>query len=69
MDETDGLLQQNSQMTHPDHDTLQQLSPYLDAKRQELTTTLAALKKDRQLDAIHVRLDEINNKLDNKKYN
>ena len=29
----------------------------------------AEYRKDRQLDAIHVRLDEINNKLDNKKYN
>jgi hypothetical protein len=30
---------------------------------------MAEYHKDRQLDAIHVRLDEINNKLDNKKYN
>lgn len=51
MGETDGLLQQNRQMTHPDHDTLHELSPYLDGKRQELTNTLAALKKDRQIAA------------------
>lgn len=30
---------------------------------------MAKLHKDRQLDAIHVRLDEIIRKLDNKKYN
>ena len=30
---------------------------------------MAEYRKDRQLDAIHVRLDEINNNLDNKKYN
>lgn len=29
---------------------------------------MAKFHKDRQLDRIHVRLDEINNKLDNKKY-
>ena len=36
-------------MNHPDHDALQQLSPYLNDKYQKLTSTLATLKKERQL--------------------
>lgn len=36
-------------MNHPDHDTLQLLSPYLHGKRMELANTLDALKKDRKL--------------------
>lgn len=38
-------------MNHSDHDTLLQLSPYLDGKRQELSNALVALKKDRQISA------------------
>lgn len=51
MDETNGLFKQNRRMTYPDHDTLQQLSPYLADKRQELIQTLETLKKDRQIAA------------------
>lgn len=38
-------------MNHPEHDLLSDVSPYLNGKRQALTHTLAALKKDRQLSA------------------
>lgn len=49
MDETDGFLQQNGAMNHTDQESLQQLSPYLNGKRQELVNSLAVLKKDRQI--------------------
>ncbi len=38
-------------MTHFDNESLQQLSPYLDVKHQELTKAIALLKKDRQIAA------------------
>lgn len=36
-------------MTHTNHESLQELSPYLDGKRHDLAATIASLKKDRRI--------------------
>ncbi len=49
MDEKSTIFQQNRSMTHTNHESLQELSPYLDGKRHDLAATIASLKKDRRI--------------------